>query len=166
MLDVEQCRPRFSVPTQIESIFAETPSYKPRRLSAVENNMTTAELAHDHGLNLAHLGSDFNTMFEQGIALLSPAGVLLKPVLPPGDNEHNKDPHDPVVVKEDMAINYFKQRMRWKSNSLPRLSCWTLKGKGNRSSLCSMCCTMMDIHETVGRASSKAPARASPCNPL
>ena len=44
VLDIEQCRRRFSAATQIDSIFAEAPRYKPRRKrSTIEVNMTPAD---------------------------------------------------------------------------------------------------------------------------
>ena len=47
------------------------------------------------------LGSDLNALFEEGIALLSPRGVLPKPLLPLVDSEDSDDLHDPSFVDED-----------------------------------------------------------------
>ena len=116
VLDIEQCRRRFSVATQIDSIFAEAPRYKPRRKrSNIEDNMTPADAGTcrlpidlwpiwDAGLKLAQddLGSDLNALFIEGVALLSPRGVLLKPVLPPVDGEDSDDLHDAFFVDEDI----------------------------------------------------------------
>ena len=147
MLDIEQCCRRFSVATQIESIFAEAPNYKVRRKrSKMENNMTPTDAGacplpidlqppRDHGLSLAQqdLGLDFDTLFEQGIALLSRAGPLLKSVLPLGDcGEADENLQDPLLVEEDIG----DQRMRWKSNLLLHRFCWTLKGKRDQSNMC------------------------------
>ena len=116
VLDIEQCRRRFSVATQIDSIFEEAPRYKPRRKgSNIEDNMTPADAGTcrlpidlrpiwDAGLKLAQddLGSDLNAHFAEGVALLSPRGVLLKPVLPPVDGEDTDDMHDAFFVDEDI----------------------------------------------------------------
>ena len=116
VLDIEQCRRRFSVATQIDSIFAEAPRYKPRRKrSTIEDNMTPTDAGTcrlpidlqpiwDAGLKLAQddLGLDLNALFNEGVALLSPRGVLLKPVLPPVDSEDSEDLHDPLFVDEDI----------------------------------------------------------------
>ena len=90
VLDIEQCRRRFSVATQIESIFAEAPRYKPRcKRSTIEDNMTPADAGTcrlpinlqpnwDAGLKLAQddLGSDLTVLFTEGVALFVPKGCF------------------------------------------------------------------------------------------
>ena len=116
VLYIQQCRRRFFVATHIDSIFAEAPRYKPqRKRSNIEDNMTPADAGTcllpidlhpvwDAGLKLAQddLGSHLKSLFTKGVALLSPRGVLLKPLLPPVDGEDSDDLHDAFFVDEDI----------------------------------------------------------------